>query len=201
MNWQTKIVGILVTTFVLGCQKPVEEATSIKVDDGGATKSTSAAAKPETAKKSPAPKVADDDADAVAAIKDLTDKIRTDGNGNIIDIDLRGKTISDADLEPIGKLKKLRALRLAGTPISDASLETVGKIQSLEDLDLRDCGISDSGLLHLASLPKLKALRLSGKSGACSVSDDGMEHVAKICLLYTSPSPRDLSTPRMPSSA
>ena len=36
--------------------------------------------------------------------------------------------------------------------------------------------------------------------------DDGMEVVDlearyKICLLYTSPSPRDLSTSRMPSSA
>ena len=27
------------------------------------------------------------------------------------------------------------------------------------------------------------------------------EHVARVCLLYTSPSPRDLSTSRMPSSA
>ena len=29
----------------------------------------------------------------------------------------------------------------------------------------------------------------------------GKSHLLKICLLYTSPSPRDLSTSRMPSSA
>ena len=30
---------------------------------------------------------------------------------------------------------------------------------------------------------------------------DGKEYILNICLLYTSPSPRDLSTSRMPSSA
>ena len=32
-------------------------------------------------------------------------------------------------------------------------------------------------------------------------SDDAIVHVEDFCLLYTSPSPRDLSTSRMPSSA
>ena len=33
------------------------------------------------------------------------------------------------------------------------------------------------------------------------VAQEGAGHWTKICLLYTSPSPRDLSTSRMPSSA
>ena len=33
------------------------------------------------------------------------------------------------------------------------------------------------------------------------VGINSMEYVNSICLLYTSPSPRDLSTSRMPSSA
>ena len=32
-------------------------------------------------------------------------------------------------------------------------------------------------------------------------SPDGLREVRQCCLLYTSPSPRDLSTSRMPSSA
>ena len=32
-------------------------------------------------------------------------------------------------------------------------------------------------------------------------ADKGREKIEKHCLLYTSPSPRDLSTSRMPSSA
>ena len=43
--------------------------------------------------------------------------------------------------------------------------------------------------------------------GVARVPDDRLEQLAtmsasrKVCLLYTSPSPRDLSTARMPSSA
>ena len=38
-------------------------------------------------------------------------------------------------------------------------------------------------------------------TGACVVHAFGDEHLPYACLLYTSPSPRDLSTSRMPSSA
>ena len=34
-----------------------------------------------------------------------------------------------------------------------------------------------------------------------SINNNDIENVVKTCLLYTSPSPRDLSTSRMPSSA
>ena len=34
-----------------------------------------------------------------------------------------------------------------------------------------------------------------------AVDEFGVNHKPMICLLYTSPSPRDLSTSRMPSSA
>ena len=33
------------------------------------------------------------------------------------------------------------------------------------------------------------------------IPDDGTYYHMQVCLLYTSPSPRDLSTSRMPSSA
>ena len=38
-------------------------------------------------------------------------------------------------------------------------------------------------------------------SDSDSVSDSDSDSVSDSCLLYTSPSPRDLSTSRMPSSA
>ena len=38
-------------------------------------------------------------------------------------------------------------------------------------------------------------------SAFCSENDNIVSDNFKICLLYTSPSPRDLSTSRMPSSA
>ena len=45
--------------------------------------------------------------------------------------------------------------------------------------------------------PKQRALHLAAEVG---ISDEGCQHLRR-CLLYTSPSPRDLSTSRMPSSA
>ena len=121
-----------------------------------------------------------DPGDAVLAIEAVTDKVRRDAAGNIIDVDFRGLDISDEELLPLIQLPRLRAVRLGGTAVTDEVMKTIAGIASLEDLDLRDCGISDDGLAHLVGLKRLKALRLSGKSGACSVSDDGMVHVAKL---------------------
>ena len=42
---------------------------------------------------------------------------------------------------------------------------------------------------------------MKGNSGPKLVKKNKGGAVMKACLLYTSPSPRDLSTPRMPSSA
>ena len=46
-----------------------------------------------------------------------------------------------------------------------------------------------------------KDLRISGLEGWQDVDVQLQQAVFKGCLLYTSPSPRDLSTSRMPSSA
>ena len=121
-----------------------------------------------------------DDADAVKAIEAITDKVRRDGDGRIIEVDFRGQTIDDSIVLELPKLPRLRSVLLSGTGITDEALKSLGNISTLENLDLRDCGVSDAGLAHLSSLAKLKALKLSGRSGACSVSDDGMEHVAKL---------------------
>ena len=44
--------------------------------------------------------------------------------------------------------------------------------------------------------------RLTGKAGVClGTLGPGVTNLLTGCLLYTSPSPRDLSTSRMPSSA
>ena len=74
----------------------------------------------------------------------------------------------------------------------------VDKVIRLSDRleDLAEKAITDIGELWEDLKPKVKELI----DGAVDVVETGLEEV-KACLLYTSPSPRDLSTSRMPSSA
>ena len=55
----------------------------------------------------------------------------------------------------------------------------------------------------LSSLPgaAIISVKINGVQHEFSTIDGCVEDVTEICLLYTSPSPRDLSTSRMPSSA
>ena len=54
---------------------------------------------------------------------------------------------------------------------------------------------------QLSTLIENNAIDISVLSGCCDSTTDAINVVKNICLLYTSPSPRDLSTSRMPSSA
>ena len=49
--------------------------------------------------------------------------------------------------------------------------------------------------------PKIGTLRKGAKAVINRLYDSGHFIIIYTCLLYTSPSPRDLSTSRMPSSA
>ena len=69
------------------------------------------------------------------------------------------------------------------------------KVQAAID-DIRPFLIADGGDIELVEITtdNIVRVRLLGACGSCSMSP-------MTCLLYTSPSPRDLSTSRMPSSA
>ena len=53
-------------------------------------------------------------------------------------------------------------------------------------------GYGPSGLPHIGTF---------GEVARTTMMINALNHIENICLLYTSPSPRDLSTSRMPSSA
>ncbi len=124
-----------------------------------------------------------EDAEAVKEIEALASAIKTDKQGWVVEVDFRGTPVTDEQLEPLLKLKKLRSVLLNETPITDQGLKTLGQIGTLTNLDLRDCKITNDGLAHLTGLTNLKALRLSGKNGKTEVDTDGMVHVGKLTNL------------------
>ena len=59
----------------------------------------------------------------------------------------------------------------------------------------------DDSWLYLPALQKVNRIASTDRSGSFMGSDFTYSDIDGFCLLYTSPSPRDLSTSRMPSSA
>ena len=66
------------------------------------------------------------------------------------------------------------------------------KISSVDDQDFREIAVCDAWAVKDLTIP-LKHFAVRTKKGPVATPTS--------CLLYTSPSPRDLSTSRMPSSA
>ena len=93
---------------------------------------------------------------------------------------------------------------IVGTCIFEATYPTTGKtteITALVAKDTRDSLISWHDLIELGWELKHQLRAMQTSDTASQVSMSKLMKQFDICLLYTSPSPRDLSTSRMPSSA
>ena len=78
----------------------------------------------------------------------------------------------------------------------DAEAEEKNQLFQCEQCSLPVSKISTGGGNEVYKLKYMPRLTRDERSKA-----QGMLEASKLCLLYTSPSPRDLSTSRMPSSA
>lgn len=105
--------------------------------------------------------------------------------GAIVELRFKGPAVERSILAALPELPGLESLVVAGTDVDDKALEPIGRIATLRNLDLRDCRITNAGLASLAGLERLAALRLSGKSGATTVDDSGMIHLARLPSLRT----------------
>ena len=70
--------------------------------------------------------------------------------------------LTDATLDRVGKLVRLRDLTLSGQRITDAGLSKLSGLTELRSLDLRQTGVTDAGLPSLKELPGLRSLDLTG---------------------------------------
>ena len=110
------------------------------------------------------------------------------------------KQVSDAGLSSVARgCPQLSSLNLWGCKqVTDAGVSSVAQgCPQLSSLNLEGCKqVTDAGVSSVArGCPQLSFLNLCE---CWRVTDAGL---SSVCLLYTSPSPRDLSTSRMPSSA
>ena len=64
------------------------------------------------------------------------------------------------------------------------------------EVDAGNCGLAKDSVVLLEQVRTIDKRRLKEKMGSLDNTDMG-----KVCLLYTSPSPRDRQKSRMPSSA
>src|SRR5579872_4650479 len=70
--------------------------------------------------------------------------------------------ITDAGLDHLQRLTKLKELGLGQTKITDAGLEKLKVFKDLQILHLQQINITAAGLEHLQALTKLNILDLSG---------------------------------------
>lgn len=158
-------VVCLTTLILLGCEPPGTPPAS-------ETPNTAT----EQISNNPAP----DSSEAVAAVEAAAGKVERDAAGFLVLADFRGKTVSNEVARHLPSLNRLQSLLLNEAQLEADVLQFVGECVGLRQLDLRDCSLANEDLVHLKNLTNLKALRLSGKTGATTVDDAGMAYLAPL---------------------
>ena len=125
-------------------------------------------------------KMTGDNPETVASIEATAAKVEKDAEGFITQIDFRKQQIDPEALNKLPELTRLQSLLLNESNINDEGLKPVGQCTTLKNLDLRECSIGNKGMASITGLKNLKALRLSGQSGATTVDDEGMVSVGQL---------------------
>ena len=98
---------------------------------------------------------------------------------SVIGVDLETTEVTDAELDDLGGLTKLRSLNLGGTDVTDAELEHLKGWTKLQRLNLWGTKITDAGLERLEGLSGLQSLNLTDTT----VTDTGLEHLKGLAEL------------------
>lgn len=100
-------------------------------------------------------------------------------SGLPIEADFTGIEITDSMAESLASLFSLNKLTITQSALTNDGWLAVGHLTELQQCDLRGCPLNNEQLkLAVDGMSKLRALRLSGKSGATIVDDDGLEVLA-----------------------
>ena len=100
--------------------------------------------------------------------------------GQIVSLDLASTWITDADLEPVGKISSLRKLNLAHTRITDVGIEHLKPLQNVVELNLYYAEyLTDTALAHLRGWKHLEVLNLRG----VRLTSQAFEHLSQLTAL------------------
>ena len=121
--------------------------------------STESSAAEETT--TPAEVAVTEEPDRVPALEERMASMRLDDEGKVVSLYLVGPIHTDADLELVAALPKLRLLSMSVSKITDDGLRHLTPLTNLRELDLANTDISDDGLEHLAQLSGLVKLNLT----------------------------------------
>ena len=84
--------------------------------------------------------------------------VKTDPNGNVIEMDLTAKPVGNGDLAAIARHPHLQTLWLTKTGVTDAGLADLQPLRQLRVLGLARTGITAAGLKHLAAIKSLREI-------------------------------------------
>ncbi|MCG3772225.1 MAG: hypothetical protein JW384_03432 [Nitrosomonadaceae bacterium] len=124
-------------------------------------------------------KLSDAEVAATKALLAAGATVKTNAAGSVTDIDLHQLMLTAETLDFLPDLISLRVLNLADSSFNDQSLPVLERVSPLlTQLDLRGCGLSDKAPKVIARFTGLRVLRLNGKDGDTSISDDGVKALA-----------------------
>lgn len=95
-----------------------------------------------------------------------------DSAGEIVELDLSGAWVSDADMAKVAQLRHLRKLNLSHTKITDSGLERLKPLANVTDLDCYYAEyLTEDGIAHLRDWKRLERLNLRGTKVTSKVFD------------------------------
>ena len=119
--------------------------------------------------------------DAIRAVRQLGGRVNWQDAGWEIGFHLRGRKLTDTQLEVLNQLSPIRSLNLRDTQVTDAGMETVARTKTLQRLHLERTQVGDVGVKQLASLVDLEYLNLYGTQ----VTDASVVELAKLRKLQS----------------
>ena len=122
--------------------------------------------------------------ESVRALEFLGATIQRDTYGRVIEINLTGKPIGDADLDTIARQSHLQKLWLTNTGVTDAGLPSLMPLKNLRIIGLARTGVTNAGLPYLANMKSLREVWLYPNKVTDSAVDELKAKLPGIRVIY-----------------